>query len=329
MHKSIQIYSGLLAICISIASPSGAQVAAQSTANNGASVVRDALDRLNKKGLCKELAPELAQSTEGVLANTFEINVGVAAANCAIRVNQPDLALDILRILNRDFPSDPKVLYLSVHAYSDLSTLAAQQLIAVAPKSPELLQLEAESLEMEGKVEASEKIYRTLLEQNPRLAGIHYRIGKLLLLHPNPSPTVVEQAKQEFQVELEIDSSNAGAEYFLGDLARQESHWPEAIDHLSRAIHLDTTLADAYLGLGGCLVATKRFADAIEPLQTAVKLRPLDPVGHYNLAVAYGRTGRKDDAEREFTVHRQLTESRAGASNGTSGGTDDSKTLLH
>lgn len=327
MHKSIHIYSGLLAICISFATPSAAQVAAQSTANNGASVVRDALDRLNKKGLCKELAPELARSTEGVSANNFEMNVGVAAANCAIRGNQPDLALDILRILNRDFPSDPKVLYLSVHAYSDLSTLAAQRLIAVAPKSPELLQLEAESLEMEGKLEASEKKYRALLEQSPRLPGIHYQIGKLLLLPPTPSPTVVEQAKREFQAELDIDSSNAGAEYFLGDLARQESHWPEAIDHLSRAIQLDTTLADAYLGLGGCLVATKRFADAIEPLQIAVKLRPLDPVAHYNLAVAYGRTGRKDDAEREFKVHRQLTEK--GASNGAPGGTDDSKTLLH
>ena len=241
------------------------------------------------------------------------------------------LALDILPHSELAiFHRIPRCFYLSVHAYSDLSTLAAQRLIAVAPKSPELLQLEAESLEMEGKVGSIGKDSTGHCSSRTRgWPGIHYRIGKLPLLYPNPSPTVVEQAKREFQVELEIDSSNAGAEYFLGDLARQESHWPEAIDHLSRAIHLDTTLADAYLGLGGCLVATKRFADAIEPLQTAVKLRPLDPVGHYNLAVAYGRTGRKDDAEREFTVHRQLTESRAGASNGTSGGTDDSKTLLH
>ena len=39
-------------------------------------------------------------------------------------------ALDFLRVLNREFPADPDVLYLSVHTYSDLSSRAASELAA-------------------------------------------------------------------------------------------------------------------------------------------------------------------------------------------------------
>ena len=36
--------------------------------------------------------------------------------------NQPDAAMDFLRLLNREFPRDPEVPLLAVHTYSDLST---------------------------------------------------------------------------------------------------------------------------------------------------------------------------------------------------------------
>jgi tetratricopeptide (TPR) repeat protein len=326
MFKSSCRYFWLFAACMFLSALSGAQVPPQSSAANGASVVRRELARLIANGQCK---PQLPQSTGAAANKDFELKAGVAAVRCAISSNQPDLAVDILRILNRDFPLDSQVLYLSVHAYSDLSALAAQNLITSAPRSLELLELEAESLEMEGKLEQAEEKYHALLQQNRHFLDIHYRLGKLLLLRPNPSPLVVEEAKREFEQELEIDSSHAGSEYFLGDLARRENQWPEAIDHFSRATKLDPTLADAYLGLGWSLVTMKRFADAIEPLKTAVKLHPLDPVARYNLAVAYGRTGRRQDAEREFAVHRELTENRASSPAGAQNGVDNSKILLH
>jgi Flp pilus assembly protein TadD len=108
--------------------------------------------------------------------------------------------------------------------------------------------------------------------------------------------------------ELEIDPSNAGAEYVLGELARQQGQWPDAIAHLSRATKLDAGFGDAYLGLGASLLSAKRFSEAIAPLQTAVKLEPQNPGAHYNLAVAFSRSGRKEEADKEFAVHRQMTQ---------------------
>jgi tetratricopeptide (TPR) repeat protein len=130
----------------------------------------------------------------------------------------------------------------------------------------------------------------------------------LLLSKPDPSPTAAEDAKREFQEELEIDPTNAGAEYVLGELARQESQWPDAIKHFSRATELDAGFGDAFLGLGTALLSAKRVSEAIPPLETAVKLEPRNPGAHYSLATALTRAGRKEDAEKEFAIHRQMTQ---------------------
>jgi len=223
-------------------------------------------------------------------------------------ISQTGAAVDFLQMLNREFPNDPEVLYLSVHTYSDLSTKAAQQLAVTAPNSIEGHKLDAEALEAQGKWDAAEKEYKAVLAQNPQLPGIHFLLGRLLLSKPDVGPTAGEDAKREFLAELKIDPSNAGAEYVLGEMARQDSQWDNAIRHFSRATELDAGFGDAFLGLGSALLSAKRFADAIPPLQTAVKLEPRNPGAHYNLATALTRAGRKEEAEKEFAIHRQMTQ---------------------
>jgi Flp pilus assembly protein TadD len=39
-----------------------------------------------------------------------------------------------------------------------------------------------------------------------------------------------------------------------------------------------------------------------------VKLQPENPAGHYDLATALSRTGHKEEAEREFAIHRKMQE---------------------
>ena len=55
-------------------------------------------------------------------------------------------------MLSRDFPHDPDVLYLAVHAYSDLSTRASQELAQSARTSYQAHELNAEALEIGGKM---------------------------------------------------------------------------------------------------------------------------------------------------------------------------------
>jgi tetratricopeptide (TPR) repeat protein len=262
---------------------------------------------LAEEGHCDAALPALEK---GIRVTDLELKrkVGLAGVRCSMTLGRTGSALQFLEVLGRDFPHDPEVLYAEIHAYSDLSTHASQTLATSAPASPQAHELLAESYEMQGKWDDAEKEYRGIVAQNPRLPEIHFLLGRLLLSKPNPGPTASEDAKKEFQAELEIDPANAGAEYVLGELARQGGQWPDAIQHFSRATELDAGFGDAFLGLGTSLLSAKRFSEAIPPLETAVKLEPRNPAAHYSLATALTRAGRKEDADKEFAIHRQMTQ---------------------
>src|SRR5713226_10001649 len=248
--------------------------------------------KLAETGHCADAMPLLKRSFTQTSNKDLKIRIGFDAVRCAMTLNQSDVAVDFLRLLNREFPRAPEVLYLTVHIYSDLSLRASQELADAAPASNEAHQLDAESLEVQGKWEEAAAEYRRILEHNPHAAGIHFRLGRLLLSKPDPDGSLAERAKQEFRQELEIDPTNAGAEYVLGELARQAQQIPEAIEHFTRATRLDAGFGDAFLGLGMALVFNKQYSDAIPALVTAVNLQRASPAGHYHLAVAYSRTGR-------------------------------------
>jgi tetratricopeptide (TPR) repeat protein len=200
------------------------------------------------------------------------------------------------------------VLYAATHAYSDLSLRSSQDLARDAPFSFQVHELNAEALELQGRWDEAAVEYRRILDINPMLPGIHARLGRTLLSKPQPSQVEVEQAKKNFEEELEIDPRNATAEYVLGQLAADANDSATAIRHFERAMKLDSSFSEAYLGLGTSLNSAKRFADAIPPLETYEKLAPDSPTGHYQLALAYAGAGRRDDANREAALQRQSAE---------------------
>jgi predicted Zn-dependent protease len=279
------------------------------------SVAQSALD-LADKGHCREALPILRkESSAASLAKDLKRKIGLAAVRCAMTLDEPDAAVSALQMLDREFPHDPEVLYVTAHAYSDLATRASQQLALTAPTSYQAEQLDAESLETQGKWDEAEAEYRKILQQNPQLPGIHYRIGRIILSR-SPTPTTAEDAKKEFNAELAIDPNNAGAEYVLGELARESEQWDEAIAHFSKATELDAGFTEAFLGYGMSLNAAQKFSDAVAPLEEYVKMRPRDPAGHYQLAIAYARSGKKDEALREMGIQRELDEKAREAQRG-------------
>jgi len=291
-----------------------AQAGRPTPAADSSNSAKRALD-LAKSGHCKDALPLLKKSAGSVAQKTadkdLKRDVGFAGVRCGMFANQPDAAIDFLRFLNHEFPRDPDVLYLSVHTYSDLSTRASAELATVASNSYQALELNAEALEVQSRWDDAEKVYRQILKQNPNVAGIHYRLGRVLVSKPEFGPAAAEEAKHEFERELQIDPSNAGAEYVLGEMAKQNQQWDQAIQHFSRAAKLDAGFGDAYVGWGGALVSAKKFSEAVAPLETAVKLQSGNPAAHYLLAIAYARTGRKEEGDREFAVQQKLTQKGA------------------
>ena len=261
-----------------------------------------------EQGHCQESISALKRALAGQVAAETRKRAGIVGLRCSLTLDDRDSTVDFIRLLSKQFGRDPDVLFVLVHAYSDLSTRTAQDLGRTAPQSLAAHKLNAEALEMQGKWEPAQLEYEGILEKEPDAPGIHYLLGRLLLSRPDAGADAAERAKQEFLKEVQIDPKNAGAQYILGELARRDEKWDEAISRFSMAAKLDSNFAEAYLGLGFCLVAVKRYEEAIPPLRVAVRLQHGNPSAHYNLAVALSRTGKQEEAEREFAVQRQLTQ---------------------
>jgi len=261
---------------------------------------------LAEKGNCAQALPLLKRGGHPT-DKDVERKAGLATVRCAIMLNQSETAVNALLALNREFPRDPEVLYVTTHAYSDLSTRASLQLANEAPNSYQALELNAEALELQGKWDQAEDEYKKVLEKNPNLPGIHFRLARLILSRP-PTPTTPEDARKELEAELKIDPNNADAEYVLGELAREQQQFDQAIVHFERATKLMPNFPDALRGLGMSLNASGKFAEAVAPLARYVKMEPGDPAGHYQLAIAYARSGHREEAEHEMELQREADE---------------------
>lgn len=265
------------------------------------------MGQLAESGHCRESLPLLKTAIAHAADPEIKKRLGLDGVHCGMALHDLDSAAGFISGLTKAFPNDPEVLYLTVHVYSDLSIRASQKLMVSAPTAYQVRLLNGEALEAQGKYDQAITEYREVLKRNPDLPDIHDRIGRLLLALPK-SDANKQAARREFEEELQVNQANSGAEYILGELARQDQQFPVAIEHFEKATKLDPQFADAFIGLGRSMLEAGRNADALAPLQTAEKLRPDIPAVHLYLGTAYSRTGNKEEARREFALHEQASD---------------------
>lgn len=311
MQRIIAFTAAAAILVGTLAISSVAQTTKKAPATDPSATAQRGID-LAAGGRCTEALPVLRKAIARVTEKKVRYDAEMAMAQCGMSVNQQDAAVEGLILLRREFTRDPKALYTATHFYSELASRAAQELAATAPTSAEAQELDTEARESQGKWDEAAAEYRKILEQYPNQPGIHYRLGRIILSEPATAQTAGD-AKKEFEAELQVDPDAASAEFMLGDLARQAEQWDEAVKRFSRAAQLDAGFSEAYLGLGMALNASNKNADAVAPLENYVKMEPGDPAGHYQLAIAYSRTGRKQDADRELALQRKAQDAQRSA----------------
>jgi predicted Zn-dependent protease len=283
-----------------------AVASAQTPPHKSAPPSTASLEQLAESGRCREALPQLKTAVTRTTDPETKKRLGLDGVHCGMALHDMDSAAGFIQGLNKAFPNDPEVLYWTVHIYSDLSIRASQKLMVTAPTSYQVRLLNGEALEAQGKWDEAITEYREVLKRNPDLPGIHDRLGRLLLALPK-SDANKQNARLEFEEEIKVNPSNGGAEYILGELARQDQQFPVAIGHFERATKLDPQFADAFIGLGRSMLEAGRNADSLAPLQAAAKLRPDIAAVHLYLGTAYSRTGNKEEAKREFALHEQAS----------------------
>ncbi len=262
---------------------------------------------LAESGYCREALPYLEKDFPRVKDPKLKLVIGTNALRCFMALNHVNKAIDYDQILTREFPDDPEILYLTTHMFSDLSTQASQRLLATSPGSYQVQRLNAEVLELQGKPQEAIAEYRKVLSLDPRVPGIHYEIGTILLQQSHQLATLHE-AKKEFEAELQIDPGNARAEYQLGEIASTVRDWNDAIAHLENAVKLDPQMVPALVSLGEAYAAAGRVKDAVAPLERATELDPDNADAHYRLSFVYRRLGRNRDANQQLAAYKKAYE---------------------
>jgi len=302
----------LLIVCVATTAAAFPQTTPKS-ASAGAAELERAIEQANKSQ-CDEALPVLKKLTPRTADKQVRYRALMATVRCGMGKKDDQITVNAMLELKRDFPNDAQVLYMTSQIFLEIAERASQELASSFPTSYQARELQAETFESQEKWKEAAAVYRKILEDTPNLRGIHYRLARAALSQPD-LPTSVEDAKREFAEELKIDPYNAAAEFWLGELARREGQWDDAILHFGASAKINPNFGDAVLSLATAMNSAGKYEDAIPQLERYIKMAPEDPAGHYQLAIAYARTNRKEDSQRELTLQRELTEKRQAAEN--------------
>src|SRR5260370_20915560 len=100
---------------------------------------------LASKGQCSEALAILRKRVTSPVDKQLRYRAAMASAQCGMSVDQAEVVVESLLLLNREFPGDSKVLYITSRYYSELAGRAARKLLEKAPSSAEAQVLTAEA----------------------------------------------------------------------------------------------------------------------------------------------------------------------------------------
>ena len=169
----------------------------------------------------------------------------------------------------------------------------------------------AEYLTAARMIPAAKQAFERVIARYPETSGVHYAYGVFLL---NEEP---DKGLDELQKELKLTPGDARTMLAMTFEYIKRSDMPTALSWAQKAVASDPQNFAARKALGQVLLESGDTDGAIRELETGVKIAPDSPALHFQLAKAYQKAGRSEEAQREraeFTrLDRQIRAARAGA----------------
>ncbi|MFB3922870.1 MAG: tetratricopeptide repeat protein [Terriglobia bacterium] len=147
----------------------------------------------------------------------------------------------------------------------------------------------------------SDDYARRLLFHYGQEPNVHFFRGTLLVFQKKR-----DAAKEEFEQELRKSPQHAPALVELARLSMEDRQFGEAESFARHALQTDSKDPMAHLLLGRTLLAQERLPESARELETASQLAPDSAAVRFQLATAYRKLGRNQEAQREFAVFASL-----------------------
>lgn len=169
------------------------------------------------------------------------------------------------------------------------------------PNSADVHMLLGEAFADQAEYDTAIEEYRKSLVIDPNQGQTHFLTGLAQLRKGS-----LEEAVQEFRAALKLNAASASIKYHLAFALIQLQQKEEALTLLQQVIQQDPKYADAFYELGKLQLEQGDTRAAVSSLETGTKLSPDSDYIHYQLAMAYRRDSRIEDAEREIKLYQLL-----------------------
>lgn len=214
--------------------------------------------------------------------------------------NEAGRAYGIATRAARAHPSDVDVLYHVGLVTRRLAVEEFQRLVAMAPDSARVHQLNAEMLEAQERRADAEKEYAAALAASPDLLEALLGLAKLQRIR-----LACDEARGLYERAERLRPTFDGA-YGLGVCYSYLQNDRLAVKQFELAVQRNPSGAVAWAGLGTSLVKLGRTPDGIAKLQRAIALQPDMDEAHYMLGMAYQASGDTVRAQEAFKKAEQL-----------------------
>jgi len=217
-----------------------------------------------------------------------------------IRFAQFEIAYEILREFLRIGNDGPKIVEAFGLTILRMTTLPNE---VPAERRDEVSLAGQAGLSMAARrLNEARTAFDTLLSRYPADANVHYSFGVFLLGQDGDS------ALKEFQRAVEIDPMHQPSMVQMAFEYLKRDQYNEALPLAERAVQLAPKMYPARNVLGRVLLELGQVDRSVKELEEGIRLAPSSPEMHFALARAYTRAGRKQEADREREIFKQLQE---------------------
>ena len=131
-------------------------------------------------------------------------------------------------------------------------------------------------------------------DTHPESSIVHCLLGEAFAVKGH-----YDQSAEELRTALRLDEANADAKYVLSLTDKALGKKEEAQKLLNELVQSGSSDGAVFYQLGQLQMDAGAYKDAVVNLETATNLSPMNGVYHHELANAYRRDGRPDDADHE------------------------------
>lgn len=217
------------------------------------------------------------------------------------QTNQPAQAYDILRADLLQHPTDLNG-YLNLitlcvnHRNNELAIKVATRGLKQLPNSYELYSSRAAVLDMEGRQPEAIADYRTAIRLQPKRPDDYFSLA-LIQYHQGDYAA----ASRTLNTAIQADIADSDIHYLLAEcIHAQHGSAASALQEVTEALRLDPSSAPALTLRGQLELQQDDTQFAIRDLERARTLAPQSNEVAYNLARAYQKAGRRQEARHLF-----------------------------